>query len=404
MALILVEHNQAPPALYGAAAAIVARARGAAAMHLPARFDATALEACQHVTEDGALVASGLVWFDRAGVSLSVPSTPDEIVGRAAEHDVVVPISPDLNDQRYFGALLQAAATLGLMVAHLRVETAGDAFRLVEAATGKSTAFPDFIRDRYGRLVSSRAELPLRAVRTSAVRILVVGNPTDHRDINPATLAALGDAADVTELRPEIVFAPPAEVLAGHAARLVAFADGVVLPGGANMANVPAQIAIAQEALRSRTPVVGLCLGMQTMTTAVLRRATGREDIHLAEVDPNAAIPAFVPLVGDEAGRHKLGECPVVTITGSRLNALIGARSTIRSNHRFKLNPELIETTEAAGLAVTARDPDRTIAEGVELSGHPFFMGMQGHPELKSRKGEPHPLLKAFVEAASKHA
>ncbi|MBS0532721.1 MAG: gamma-glutamyl-gamma-aminobutyrate hydrolase family protein [Proteobacteria bacterium] len=405
MALIIVEHNQSPPALYGAAAAIVARARGAAAMHLPARFDPAALEACQHVTGEGALVASGLIWFDRAGVPLSAATTPDEIVKRARDGDVVVPISGALTDRRDAEALLQAAAESGEPAEHLIVEAADDdTFRLIDAATGKPAPFPVLVRDGYGRLAPSEPRFAHRAASAPVVRILVVGNPADHLDINPATLAALGDAADLLDIRLAVSFAPPAEVLAGHAARLAAFADGIVLPGGANMANVPAQIAIAEEAWRSSTPVVGLCLGMQTMTTAVIRGASGRNDINLAEVDPDAALHTFVPLMGTVPDRHKLGECPVVTMTGSRLNAVIGALSTIRSNHRFKLNPQLIEIAEAAGLAVTARDPDGAIAEGVELGGHPFFMGMQGHPELKSRKGAPHPLLKAFVEAASKHA
>lgn len=148
-------------------------------------------------------------------------------------------------------------------------------------------------------------------------------------------------------------------------------------------------------------PAVGLCLGMQTMTTAVFRRATGRCDATLAEVDPHAGIKTFVPLTGETAERHRLGEQAIVTAPGSRLRALLGPNSAIRSNHQFKLDLDLIPTLESNGLMVTARSIDGAIAEGIELNGHPFFMGMQGHPELKSRKGVPHPLLTAFVDAAA---
>ena len=97
---------------------------------------------------------------------------------------------------------------------------------------------------------------------------------------------------------------------------------------------------------------------------------------------------------------HRLGEKPIFITPNSRLNTLLGMASTVRCNHRYKLNPELVPRLQDAGLVVAARDASGSIAETVELNGHPFFVGMQGHPELKSRKEAPHPVIKAFLEAA----
>jgi CTP synthase len=323
---------------------------------------------------------------------------PAAILGRAREGDVVVPVASGIVQATYRD-VLQAAVAAGIAVEHVLVDGRPGRHRLVDATRQTSAVMPLPMRDRFGRLepVGQRPG-PLPGHR---VCVAVVGSETDHRDVNPATLAALGDAADAAGLVLDVVFIPPAEATDDRVASLIADVEGIVLPGGASMANVPGQIRIAEAALRAGTPTVGLCLGMQTMTTAVIRRELRRADANLAEVDPHAAVKTFVPLVGEEPDRHRVGEQAIVTAAGSRLYALLGPKGTIRSNHRYKLNSELIGTLQSAGLAVTARDTSGAIAEGVELSGHPFFVGMQGHPELKSRSGAPHPLLKAFLEAVA---
>ena len=144
---------------------------------------------------------------------------------------------------------------------------------------------------------------------------------------------------------------------------------------------------------------------MQTMATAVAQKALGSSHANLAEADPSAPLKTFTPL-SDEPSlpEHRLGESTVMIEEGSKLRKIFGAETPIRCNHRFRLNPDLEAILGKAGLLVSARDKSGRIAEAIELAGHPFFCGMQGHPELTSRPHAPHPLLRAFVQACLHHA
>ena len=152
MTLTIVEHNQPRPALYGALAAIVAQVRGASAMHLPASFDAAYKEAVQHVTADGALVASGLVWFERAGLMVSRARTPADIVNHARAKEIVVPTMAGVTDPGDVRDLFAAAVDAAIPVERIQVDAANDEFRLVNAPTAKLLDMPTYTRDCYGRL------------------------------------------------------------------------------------------------------------------------------------------------------------------------------------------------------------------------------------------------------------
>ncbi|NDL62221.1 hypothetical protein GRH90_05570 [Enterobacteriales bacterium SAP-6] len=229
--------------------------------------------------------------------------------------------------------------------------------------------------------------------------IALLGSRRDQLDVYPAIAAALGDAADALSLRLDILFASPRQPLGDTLDR----ADGVLLPGGASMANVAGQIAAARYTLDNAIPTLGLCLGMQTMATAVAQRMLGSAEVNLAEAEPLAPIKSFVPLA-ETAGRphHRLGDQTMLSVPGSRMHALLGDRSGMRYNHRFQLNPALKQSLENYGLRISATDDSGAIADGIEFTGHDFYLGVQGHPELSSARGRPHPLLMAFLTAAAR--
>lgn len=180
-------------------------------------------------------------------------------------------------------------------------------------------------------------------------------------------------------------------------------ADGVLLPGGSDMEQVAGQIEAARIGLRQDRPTLGLCLGLQTMATAVAQDLAGLSGANLAEADPGAPIKTFVRLA-DETGRplFRVGLQEGRLTPGSEVARLWGNEPfKIRCNHRFVLNPVLHEALFSAGLRAGALHQDRDLVDAIELPGHRFFMGAQGHPELTSAPDRPSPLITAFLAAAA---
>ncbi len=409
MTLTLVEHDALEPALYSALAAVLVRARGGALMHLPASFDTRAYaDAAQHVAVAGALVASGLIWLERlTGIDVTAAAGVDAILAGAATGNVVVPYHPAVRSREIVDAMEQRAGQSGIAVERLRVLHDRGVFELRDAETGAPLDVAGrWTRDRFGRFspVDRQSREGAAAENTMPLRIGLVGTETEHRDVYPAALASLADAAGAENVALDVVFIPPIDLREQDVDGILGAVAGVLLPGGSDMINVPGQIKVAHGALRTRTPAVGLCLGMQSMTTAVVQKALGSTQASLAEAAPDAPIKTFTMMAERGLMPYRLGEMTTVTKPGSRTAAILGAESKIRCNHRFHFNPELIPVAAKAGLHVTARDVTGEVTDAVELDGHPFYFGMQGHPELSSRDGAAHPLLRAFVRACAERA
>jgi CTP synthase (UTP-ammonia lyase) len=199
------------------------------------------------------------------------------------------------------------------------------------------------------------------------LRIGLLGG-TEDPALQPAVGAAIGDAADRMGVTIELVtLADPKALPRGLA--------GLVLPGGSAMASVPAQCEAALQAADSGLPVFGLCLGMQSMATALMRGTW--PDAMLEEIAGPGAHRSFVRLRGAAGPRHRLGEARFVPAPGTRLAELMPKGAAVRLNHRYAMAPDAPLPTEAT----IHHGPDG-IAEAIELTGHPFFIGLQGHPEF----------------------
>jgi Glutamine amidotransferase class-I len=253
---------------------------------------------------------------------------------------------------------------------------AGHAAGLLEAA-----ALP-VVRDRFGRPflsapVPGLPALPARAAepRGEKLGVGILGHERYHRDIYPAVLAALGDAAERTGLAVTPLFPDPA----GIPAETLLPLDGLILPGGSDLTQVPGQIAVAAAAFDRRLPLFGLCLGMQTMTTALLRR-NGWPAATLEEFAGPGAERSFVRL-RDAAGqpRHRLGEERLQAAAGSRLASFLPGSAAVRTNHRYAL---AAEAAAALPAGVLVHRGAHGIADAVEQTEETFCIGLQGHPEL----------------------
>ena len=166
-------------------------------------------------------------------------------------------------------------------------------------------------------------------------------------------------------------------------------------------------ILAAKYARERGVPYLGLCLGMQVAVIDYARHVLGWADADSGEFNPDSMhkVIDFMPGQSDEVdkgGTLRLGAWPCVIAPGTSLERCYGAREiSERHRHRYELNNYFREELTAAGLTVSGCSPDGRLAEAVEISSHPFFIGVQYHPEFKSRPNRPHPLFLGFLRAAS---
>lgn len=190
--------------------------------------------------------------------------------------------------------------------------------------------------------------------------------------------------------------------------------DGVLIPGGFGIRGIEGKLGAITHARTRRIPTLGLCLGLQCMVIETARTVAGLEGASSTEFDPETAHPVISTMATqrdvvagerDMGGTMRLGAYPAVLQPGSVAAKAYGTREiSERHRHRFEVNNAYRQQLTEAGL-VFGTSPDGTLVEFVELpaSQHPFFVGTQAHPELKSRPTRPHPLFAAFVKAALRY-
>ena len=402
MTLILVTHETEIPALDGMIAGQIAAERGAPLVTLVTggaglgRFDCTL-----HVLSHGELAANGLFWAEWASGRFVEPAIQAAAVARHPAPLVVVSINPAIAAQKQAAdRIVVHAEAAGRAVEHFRVEEDDDTFHVYAQDGDQHVA--SWMRDDFGRPCPAGTNRP--ASTREAVRILVVGDEALLRDTYPANLAALGDAADALGLDVALSFVDPREPDHASFDSLLSSIDGLVLPGGSDMEQVPGQIEAARASIRHDMPTVGLCLGMQTMATAVARELGGHNDANMAEADPDAQTKTFVRL-HDQAGQpeFRVGLRRARVVSGTRLSEVFGGAESvdIHCNHRYVLDPKLHGPLARAGLAVSGLQEGRDLADAIEVPSLRFFVGMQGHPELLTRRDKPHPLIVAFLREAA---
>ena len=191
--------------------------------------------------------------------------------------------------------------------------------------------------------------------------------------------------------------------------------DGIIVPGGFGARGIEGIISAIQFARENKIPYFGLCYGMQLAVIEYARHKLGWKDANTREINPDSShlvIDIMESQKGkldahDYGGTMRLGAYEAYLGTGTMARTAY-ARDTIseRHRHRYEVNPAYIKDIEGAGLVFSGRSPDGELMEIAELPKdvHPFFLGTQFHPEFKSRPLAPHPLFKAFAEAAATRA
>ena len=186
--------------------------------------------------------------------------------------------------------------------------------------------------------------------------------------------------------------------------------DGILVPGGFGDRGIEGKITAIEFARIRKIPFLGLCLGMQLSVVEFARHVVGYNDAHSIELDPNTTHPVIALLpeqdgIEDIGGTLRLGSYPCVLDKSSLAYKLYGEETIHeRHRHRYEFNNDYRKVLTENGMMLSGISPDGRIVEMVELPDHPFFIGTQAHPELKSRPNRPHPLFRGVVDAAvAKH-
>ena len=183
--------------------------------------------------------------------------------------------------------------------------------------------------------------------------------------------------------------------------------DAVVIPGGFGSRGIEGKIEIVKYARTHNIPFLGICLGMQMAVIEYARNVLGLADAHTTEVNQFCQNPV-IDIMPDQAnienlgGTMRLGQCPCrITDTDSFAFRAYGTDMiSERHRHRYEFNNSYRQALSDAGMSIVGINPERDLVEIVEIHDHPWFVGVQFHPEFKSRPNRPHPLFRDLIGAA----
>jgi CTP synthase len=272
-------------------------------------------------------------------------------------------------------------------------------------------AEPDL--SRWRRIVDT-VQLP-----EGEVRIAVVGKYTNLLDSYKSLAEALTHGGIANRVRVRLEWVDSEIFEAPGAVHRLEGVHGILVPGGFGERGTPGKIAAVRFAREHKVPFFGICFGMQMAVIEAARNLAGMPEASSTEFGP-----CDTPIVGlltewargnqierrsetdAKGGTMRLGSYPAVLCGGSQVRAIYGNKPVIeeRHRHRFEVNVNFRERLEATGLRFSGMSPDGVLPEIIELPSHPWFIGVQYHPELKSKPFEPHPLFAGFIAAAIRQA
>lgn len=269
-------------------------------------------------------------------------------------------------------------------------------------------ASPAPVLDRW-EAISDRVANP-----EGEVTIAIVGKYTVLKDAYKSLIEALVHGGIANQVKVNIEWIESETFEKEDPTPYLEGVHGILVPGGFGERGAEGKIAAAQFARTRQVPYFGICFGMQMAVLEAARNLAGIKDANSTEFGP-----AKEPVVGlmtewtkgneretrvadgNLGGTMRLGAYPAALKSGSRIADIYGSTSiSERHRHRYEVNIGYREKLEDCGLIFAGTSPDGVLPETVEIEDHPWFIGVQYHPELKSRPFEPHPLFASFIEAA----
>ena len=241
------------------------------------------------------------------------------------------------------------------------------------------------------------------------VEIALVGKYVALHDAYLSVVEALTHGGIENGVKVDIRWVDSETVTDENAAQLLEGCAGILVPGGFGSRGVEGKITAVRYARENKIPFLGICLGMQMAVVEFARNAVGLNEAHSSELEPGTKYPV-IDLMPDQAnvkekgGTMRLGSYPCVLAEGSRAMEAYGQEQIDeRHRHRYEFNNDFRQALTEAGMVLSGVSPDGRLVEIVELKDHPWFVGAQFHPELKSRPNRAHPLFREFIRAAKAH-
>ena len=238
------------------------------------------------------------------------------------------------------------------------------------------------------------------------VRIALVGKYVQLHDAYLSVSEALTHAGFENHAKVDIDWIDSETLDPSKLDELFRDVDGIIVPGGFGGRGIEGMIEVANYARTHRIPYLGICLGMQIAAIAFARGVLGYDDANSYEFDPNSqhTIIDFMEDQNDsirKGGTMRLGAYPCAIRPNSLLNKYY-KKDLIeeRHRHRYEFNNFYRAEFEHNGMLITGTSPDKQLVEAIEFADHPYYVGVQYHPEFKSRPNRPHPLFLGLIESA----
>jgi len=240
----------------------------------------------------------------------------------------------------------------------------------------------------------------------SKVTIGLIGKYIELQDAYKSILEAFVHAGAINECKVQVVNVHSEFITDENVSEKLGNLDGLLVAPGFGLRGIEGKIIAVKYARERGLPFFGICLGMQMAVIEFARNVLGIKDAHSTEMNPDTANPVIDLMeaqkkITAKGGTMRLGAYPCVITEGSLASRIYETASiSERHRHRWEFNNAYLEQFEADGMVASGKNPESNLVEIVELTNHPFFIGVQYHPELKSTVENPHPVFVHFIKAA----
>jgi CTP synthase len=245
----------------------------------------------------------------------------------------------------------------------------------------------------------------------SKVTIGLIGKYVELQDAYKSILESFIHAGAVNECKVIVQNIHSEHITPENVCEKLKNLDGLLVAPGFGHRGIEGKITAIQYARENSLPFFGICLGMQMAVVEYCRNVLGLREAHSTEMNPETPYPVINLMeeqkkVTKMGGTMRLGAYACDLKPGSQASAIYGGATAIteRHRHRYEFNNDFLDQLEQAGMVASGKNPETGLVEMIELPGHPFFVGGQFHPELKSTVESPAPLFVSFIEAAKNFA